>query len=335
MECDVSGTLSWLRGGSDACGGEDLPKAKLGPPEERAPPWEGRLAMPSERSVHLTAPPAACRAVLRAAVADVAAFPATEAVVQGWCLRATLFVDYVPIGFEATIYSKQAEGDCTVITLQHTTCNDVVRFAFMTMLLGKSLRARGLPVVGVGVGDTIKPLSLLDLGKGAFDPFDIDENELFSDDEEEEEGGEEHVAGTALGTAAGHGHVWRTAVETTLEAALSPSSSATARQEAAQALAWWAERRASCRPALALAFCSNERRAAVGAALQQAPVVERYPLAAALRRCCEGGGGNAAGCNVGLRALLDFRMEGLPAPAAHELTLAAVALGCSPQKATA
>lgn len=330
-DVDVKGTLGWLQGDVSPF----VSEASSVSQPRAAPIWDAKL-WPGDRRLDVSETPGKCLRVLKELLEEGDQFAASavkEEQGKVWRLSTTVFVDYVGIGLEAAVFTPQPDTTLSavgagwgtanaraVVILKHASRTDVVRFARLAAALSAALRARGLEVTPAGAsGDRVETVPL-DGG------FDLADDDFFADDLSSDDGSDAE--------GEGRGFDWEAAVEAalgTLFAAQQTQSrtSAAQREEAAQALAVWAERRPNCRPTLALALASEQRRSQVARLLREAPLPERYPVAAALRHCCCGlaatRGAEAAGAASSLKMLLRGLKE-LPSPAAQELSRATDAL---------
>jgi len=172
---------------------------------------------------------------------------------EAWRLSGLAFVDYIALGVEMHVHEDMSAPATTVVVFQHTSHNDAPRFSSLVDSVGEILGSKGLSVISPKNGG--RQSNLLD------DDFEDE----FLDTEDDDEG------------------AWPTLLEPMLRAA--GCGAASAREEAVQVLARWAEQKPGCRKALSSLMAGEYRNLLLrtlraGAA---APLTELYPLAVALK----------------------------------------------------
>lgn len=212
-----------------------------------------------------------------------------EFVPEEYRIVATAFVGYVAQGLEARIV--EAVNGRVAILLQSTSRLDIVRFSHLVKLLAFALEARGLEVDG--------PYP----SQRAAAPGDLE----WYPDVEDESGGILDIS-------------WSDLIRTLVEDALNDVH-VDVREEAAQALAAWAEACPSCLFPMAQAMADQHIgilqrfQAAKGALLAEA-----YPLAAALRKAASSSPEAAAALARSMRGQLAIVASSAPRLVAVELS---------------
>lgn len=264
---DEATIYQWLRCGDDLGLQKNSPKAVDVVPTQSnlrtATPWHGTL-LPGEYKLELQANAEVVFEHLGIFFHDIVPAAVSSLSWTDFRLEAVAFMNYAPVSIEASLFA--GDDTFTVLVLKHIACSDVVRFFQVSGQLSVFLGEKGLSVTkDMGLSSRFRCAAQV------VSPFD-DELDDFADFHEVE-----------AFEARSPWHERIAAVATNLG-----RNSALVREEAAQALATWAEGSPECRRWMAQELIGGSMSAiGIGAGLEESwrtvPISQAYPLAVAMK----------------------------------------------------